>query len=486
MMLDTSLTLCLIEDGAAPRRGVLKMQNSNGVISMSFFPETEGRRPAPIPSCIFQLCDFTMIEVDASDRLILTLSGARLKTCFYFMCDNDVNTFLQYIAARVKLKPNDMNPRFCMLEPLDISASFVSPFSVTTLPPQSSRKSLIPTPLTEPSETKTLSFDEYEALFDSDGRFADMSNFPGFFYNKDIELTILCDLLPMLLKPKYASMTRDERIEVRKRKRSKYTEVKMQWSTISRSQWHNHVQLRQLVSHLESRLEEESAVYEGFPHPRCVQRVGFNVLLTFFFWNWDASEFADSLVGFICPCLEAFVKDATDTSVITPRGETVDINEAEADIFWCFSIFYDRHLEDLVRPSNQPYLTRLFLAAGDILSESFPNVLQILTPKHAKSLDFLRDDCARWFANCFSPPEVRRLWISVWAFPSAFQFFQCFIVSMLVLLMPSLSEMNPLNTEEFVRRFQVIKHGMDLNTLLNGTRRLLAELTKRNGIESEA
>jgi hypothetical protein len=122
-----------------------------------------------------------------------------------------------------------------------------------------------------------------------------------------------------------------------------------------------------------------------------------------------------------------------------------------------------------VRPSGQPLLRPLFIAVGDFLADGFPDLLQLLQQKHAFSLDFLGEDCACWFASCFGAADVRRLWVSILAFSSFVDFFQCFIISLLYSLTPRIVEMNPMNTDDFVRKFHELKKNVSLTLLLKNT-----------------
>ena len=143
---DTNINLCLITDNGETKKGLLKMQHNNGNVSLSFYPElaqdtpkqkSQVKRIAQIPEKVFQLSDFTMIEMDSKDHLIITLSGSRSHCILYFTRDHDIKHFLEYIAGKVRLKSSDCNPNVYLLEPLDNSAAPVTPFVATSLPQSS-------------------------------------------------------------------------------------------------------------------------------------------------------------------------------------------------------------------------------------------------------------------------------------------------------------------------------------------------------------
>lgn len=509
---DTNINLCLINDIGDTRKGLLKMQHNNGNVSLSFYPELQtdppkqkcqSKRIAQIPDNVYQLSDFTMIEMDSKDHLIVTLSGSRSRCILYFTRDHDINHFLTYISNKVRLKNSDCNPNVYLLEPLDTAATPVTPYNATFLPQSSPHANKAPSRVSlqriqhkellfqTDEAVKQMTKEEYRDLFDSEGRIKNMETFPSIFYNKEVDLAVAGDLWKLLLNPGDATKTASERKQTDIKNRELYKQVKRQWQVTTPRQWINYPLFRNLVQSLEDDLDHNENLFKEFKRPDCVKRIAFNILLTLAAWNWDGAAYAENsndpipglLITFLSPFLDSFIKDADCKTVTTHEGEVVDIEEAEADIFWCFEQFYEyNQLCDLVRPSSQPLLKKLFIAIGFILEENFPDLLQLLYQKHALSLDFLRDDVSKWFTTCFQKEDVRRLWVSILSFTSSFQFFQCFIVSLLFSLAPQFVEMNPLNGEEFIRRFHNLKKGVNMNLLLLNAQKLMEILNKKKSL----
>jgi hypothetical protein len=485
---DASIRLCLSDDKKKDQQGLLKMQHNNGNVSLSFYPEvllevgartrTQERRIAQIPDNVFQLSDFTMVEMDPADRLIVSLRGARSSCQLYFKRENDVTQFLDYIGQKVCLKHSDCNPCVFLLESLDASGSSVAPFLATVLPKPA--KTAVRVSLAK-MQTHGLAFEtdapvrriteaEYRALFEPDGRIRPGAGFPGIFFNVGVDHAFSGELWKLLLAPEDAALPAVERGARDDGARRVYVAVKRQWQATTRRQWANHQDLRALVALLERDLKAHAELFAAFANPRSVMKIAFNVFLTLSIYNWDGAAYVEGLVTFLAPFLAAFVGDADGDCVTKPNGEVVPAEEAEADIFSCFSKFYEHNqLGDLVRPSKHPFLKQLFMAVGALLEQHFPELLQLLYQKHAYSLDFLRDDCSKWFTTCFQADDIRRLWMSILSFSSAYQFFQCFTVSLLFSLAPQFLEINPLNCEEFVRRFHTLKKRVQLNLLLVNT-----------------
>lgn len=490
---DTSFRLRFTIDNSDKKdvSGELKMQHNNGNVSLSFYPEVvvdvgtkvsqATRKIAQIPDHVFQLSDFTMIKTDVKDTLRVSLSGSRSHCSVYFTADRDRVNFFTYISQKVCLKHSDCNPCVFLLESLDSESSGVAPFMTTALPQPGKRERISLSNIEThglvfktDSNVKRISAEEYRAMFDAEGRITPDAGFPRIFFNAYVDPAVSGELWGLLLNNEDAQLTAAERQENNLKKRETYTMVKKQWQSTTRRQWNNHPELRKLVNLLERDLKAHAALFSEFGNPKAVMKIAFNIFLTLSIYNWDGACYVEGLVTFLVPFLNSFVKDADETTATKPDGETVPVEEVEADLFSCFSSFYEqRELGDLVQRSNQSFLKKLFMAIGDILAGQFPELLQILYQKHAFSLDFLRNDCSKWFTTCFESEDVRRLWMSVRSFPSVYQFFQCFIVSMLFSLIPAFMEMNPLNSEEFVRRFHKLKKNLDLNLLLVNAEKIL-------------
>jgi hypothetical protein len=200
------------------------------------------------------------------------------------------------------------------------------------------------------------------------------------------------------------------------------------------------------VSVLEWDLKSHRELLAIFPHSKNVMKITVNVSLTLSVFTCDGFASVEGLVTFLAPFLTSFVIDADGHVATHPNGEPALAEEVEVDIFVCFSSFYDHNqLGGLVRPSRHPFLKELFLAVGSRLDQHFPDSQQLLYQKHAYSLDFLSDDCSKWFTPCFEPDAIKSLWISILSLTIACQFFQCFPSSMLFSLAPLFLEINPLN-----------------------------------------
>ena len=488
MSQDTSISLALITEAGEEKKGVVKIQQNNGNMTLSFYPELESitqnralpKRIAQIADYICQVCDFRTITLDPDDRLRLTLVGCRSRCAFKFAKDEDVTTFIGCVSRRARLKTSDCNPLVYLFEPLDS----VDPGHSTALPQSSTHANRAPgkesiqkvqqrgVRFESGEPVAVMTADAYRELFDAEGRVKESSGFPDVFYNKEIDFAVMGDVWKLLLTPENARKTAEERAEEDAKNRKKYEGVKRQWKITTPRQWKNDSELRGLVKSLETDLQQHKELFQDFTSPGYAQRIAFNVLMTLSRWDWDGAAYAEGMVTFLLPFLNSFVKDVDAEKVTRHDGSVVDVEVAESEIFWCFvKFFIHNRLCDLVRSGSQPLVKELFISIGYLLEDNFPEMLQLLSQKHAFSLDFLSSDCSRWFTTCFSGSDIRRLWASILTFPSSFQFLQCFVISLLFSLTPSLVEMNPRTNEQFVEQFTALKAKIDLNLiLLNATK----------------
>ena len=182
---DASFNLNFMSEGEDFVPGSLKMQHNNGNVSLAFYPEipadtATGRksRIAQIPDHVYQLSDFTMIEMNPENRIEVKLTGSRAKCTLNFTNDRDTTKLFEYIEQKVHLKNSECNPCIFLLESLDSSVETVSPFMATRLQKPKEIQAKMPTSLTLQSLQKnglsftvtepiqTISKEFYLSLFD--------------------------------------------------------------------------------------------------------------------------------------------------------------------------------------------------------------------------------------------------------------------------------------------------------------------------------
>ncbi|KAH0790770.1 TBC1 domain family member 15 [Histomonas meleagridis] len=485
--LDSTINVSLAPDGTEETPGVLKLQFTNGNVSVSFYPEQlisvgneEKRKIAQIPDFVYHLSDFCLIEVDSNNDLLISLRGSNADCRFHFNNSHDVSTFFDSICQKARLEHSRFNPNVLLIDSLETSQ--IISYMVPILPRVPPRQSVILLSdlqsqnliFTSQSEISQFTKDDFSLLFDSDGRITN-SEFPSMLYNRDIDCTLLPQLWKFLLFDGYASMTTAERIQYDADKRSLYKTVKKQWQTTTKNQWRHNPDLRSIVRLLERDLHSYSSLFESFPNPQIVQRISFNILLTLSFYNWDNASYVEGLITLLSTFIITYIKEANEEHVVTLNDEILSLENVEADIFTVFNLFYEKNnFSNLIRPSKQPLLKQMFKEVGDILKQDFIVLLQLFNQKHVYSIEFMREDCEKLFSTCFvDKNDLTRLWVSVLASGDSREFMKCFIVAMMYSLAPKLLEMHPLNNEEFTRRYMKVKKEMDLGVLLHNTKELM-------------
>lgn len=538
---DTNLRIQIIVDDNTSQQGLIKLQTQNGNIVLSFYPEIEtnpnnprAKRISQVPDYVFHLCDYTMLRINPNDKLSFTLESPRSIVLFIFSNEQDVIYLLRFITTHVKILQTDINPYIYLFLPYDVYSDssvldncsekaleskkddekidFINengnsiqsnrayfedlitdhPFSSTILPPLKPhacysilKTSHFPDLLFiddfKDSQIESHSFtnEDFEKLFDEEGKLSS-NEFPFILYNKQIEKKLLSEVLEYLLFPSFATMTPLERKEYKKQNLESFLQCKKIWKSTSLSQWKYFTELRLLVQNIEDDLDRHESLFAAFEHPKCVQKIAFEILLTLSYWKWDTDLYVNGLVTFLLPILNSFIKDALIDFAITYKDEKVSIDEIESEIFWCFSNFYDQNnLNDSIHTEKQPILRSLFNSAGDTLNSEFPDIRSILDQKHAFSLDFMINDFRLWFTNCFQNiDDVQRLWISCLSFSDTYQFFQYFLIAIIYSLAPNISQFCVLSSKEFEVEFHKLKtQKFNLNLFLHNTLVLKKNIT---------
>ena len=488
---DITLSISSPCDNGAIQPGQLKGLHNSGNVTLSFFRELpETKKYSQFPEWVHPLGEFTMIQNDPKNSLHMTVSGSRTTIHLYFGNDVDFSIFQKYLGSKVRLRMSVCNPLVYILEPPDENITSIPPYSGTILPQpfgHSTRPKRISLQMLQKkglvfkteSDVSKLTSSDFKELFDEDGKVKDVVAFSKALYNKDIDRSLLGEIFQLLTLPDFTEKTRDQRDEFIKEKREIYKKVKLQWQLVTFNQWKNYPELREVVDLLESDLIENEAVFSHFEHPNNVQTVAFNVLLTLSIWNHDEALYSKDMFTYVLPFINSFIQDAPDENTISlHNNEQVDTETVEADIFWCFTYFFDNNkISEILSTSNMPKMNQLFSQTGIILEKYLPELLQLLYQKHAHSLDFILHDCCKWFTTCFQTYDIVRLWITTLSFTfttNILDFNKFFISSLLYSLAPLFIEMNPLNSEDFINRFDLIKkEGIDLNLVLVNSEKLM-------------
>lgn len=507
---DAIIHLVYIDRSNHQTKGILKMQHNNGNVSLSFFPETQNqqnqRKNAQIPNLIFQLGDFTMIEINPDNPNVISLAGTRNKCTLNFDSENDSNKFFDYINQKLHLRHSCSNANVYILENLDPSTNPPSKFMPTILPKPQQASNISPTQVIlknlvksgfifsdqkDPPQPQTFTADDFKTYLDENGAVKDIEDLNKHLFNATVDLSIQGSIWKLYLfkkdKPAYL-LDKAARDEIEAEYHNVYSLVKSQWRTITQRQWDNDTELQKLVLLIESDIKKNSSLFSSFTNPQSIMKFAFNILLTVSIYNNDEASYIPKMVQFLVPFLSSFILDAHyggEETATMVTNEVIPIDKAEADVFWCFYNFYiDNEIFKLMPNSKLCNLKSLFVEAGKLISGQFQPLLQLLYQKYVTSLDFLTEDLIWWFSDIFNVEELKRLWLSILVDGPWNTFYQCFICSILYSITPQLGQMYPLQTEDFLIRFDEIKKHFDLNILLSNTKALYEIIKPKKPVET--
>jgi hypothetical protein len=214
------------------------------------------------------------------------------------------------------------------------------------------------------------------------------------------------------------------------------------------------------LADLESEIKSGAQKFERFRSPQKVKSIVFEILLTYSIYNWDGTRSLDGMIDLLLPFVDAYIGQ---------YGE--DDEKCAAEVFGVFSVFYETNNFAKIKSARSELLPPHLC---ELVESIFAELLQILAQKHITSFDFLARDCSRWFVDVFQGDEVKVLWISIMAFGNREEFFESFLIALLLLLMPELNRIIPLSSQEFIDRFNEVKVRVDLRTLLVNTKEIHA------------
>jgi hypothetical protein len=141
--------------------------------------------------------------------------------------------------------------------------------------------------------------------------------------------------------------------------------------------------------------------------------------------------------------------------------------KCENAVFDAFAAFFEANdFGELKKPQRQPFIRPLLMKVGTDLEQTFPELLRVLLQKYVFSLDFLRIDLSRWFVDVFGIDDVKVLWLSVLTFNNVPEFFECFVIALLFMVVTETSRLSALTFEEFIEQFNEVKPKCNIRSLL--------------------
>jgi hypothetical protein len=232
-----------------------------------------------------------------------------------------------------------------------------------------------------------------------------------------------------------------------------YDQAKLQWTLMTKSQWHFSPGLKDTVHELEAEIESSSEVFDRFPSPQEARQCAFNVLFSFHVVG-GFTDFGESRVKSLIPLLKLYgVSPSKEPEIFRNYG--------------AIRCFFAQFLS--LKDSTFP-LSDVFQGLGDFLVKTNRSVIDFYATKFVDNLDFLIAECASLFVDCFD--DVDRLWRAFLVSEDPPDFYVHFLAAFLVLMAPKLEPAYVASYGDFCAQFQVWKREIPLLHVLDVARRL--------------
>lgn len=415
------------------------------------------------PKVKFGMNDIHQMRQDNDDVLthsILVRNSNIYK--FSFDNDKDIRVFFNYVTSKANVLYHPANKTYVFGCHGDNSP--INIFQDTNLPNlkdesispslESNYKGLIKK---NSFTAEVLNEKDYDDLFDESGRPKDINSLREKIYNVDVDKKVARKMWFLLINEDLIKCTESERESYFLSKRETYVSVKKLWKLTTKRQWEYCSELRRNVTEIEKFILNNSKNFEHFKRPSLIQKLAFNIVLTATFYDADNADTIIKCTGFVYPLILSFVCDACEESVSLHDGQTLSWDECESDIFWCFYTI----LENNIISVGPEYYTKILQSTGGLLEKYFKEILHyLLNRKSMKTINFIKDDLCSWFTNCFYGNDIVKLFVSIFSFPSSFQFYQCFIVSLLYYFLGNII---------FPDNYNTLKFDMNIDTLLRNS-----------------
>jgi hypothetical protein len=435
-------------------RGVLKLQNNNGNTILGFYRDVNQtaarvpparRQTSQTPEFSYFLCQFSVLEIDPQNRLFITLSSPATSVSFSCNSQEDVKKLTDYLSQKVGIRHSTLNPAIFRLESLDLGES---PFVATLLPMTPRRQ-----------ERATLA--PFEKLMDNSGLTPVVVGKENVdrveLFNAAIDGAALFEAYRRIV-PRPSGF--DENVQ------GTYADLKAQWSTVSRVQFRNNRELPKLMVAVEDEVKKAAPLFQKFKNPKEVQKIMFDLMVTYSLYNWDGAAYNPSLLGLLFPFVDAYVAQCGSSD-----------ENCGSEVFRLFTFFFEgNEFGELKKAQKQPSIRKLLTEVGEKLDKRYPQLLQLLVQKHVFTLDFLRDDVSTWFLNVFSTDGIHRLWISLLSYQASQEIFVSFLIAFLMFGLKEIDDYAPLCFDEFITMFNGVKSRLPLESVLGTAHKIFTAI----------
>jgi hypothetical protein len=370
------------------------------------------------------------------DKLNVTLSSPSHRCRFEISSEASLPKWFEYLGQRVRIIRSTLNPSLYELHGL---SNDDPTFFATSLPKLNetvgiaslSKYDRFIHPESQPRLTVTK-----ESLTREN------------CYNSVIPSSLIFDAFSLLLPPPTELPP--------------YLGWKSQWADLSRAQFLNAPLAQKLLSHVQSEILRRPQKFEKYSDKTVVQKVLFDLAVTYTISNWDATVDSADLIDLLLPFVDAHIEQYREGN-----------SECEVQVFSVFSVFFEKNgFGDLKQGANPVFVPAFLNQVGQTIQSKFPDLLQVLEERQVYTLDFLAGDLSRWFLDVFEAADLKTLWISALVSQTASAFFEPFVIALLLAALDEMSNLLPLTFDEFVGQFERAKGKLQLGTLLASAKQI--------------
>jgi hypothetical protein len=443
---DQVVEIVYLDSEGTKQERSMQFKNQSGstqIVFFSFVPSQVCRRFRPTvqwPDMIFWLSEFTMLR--RKGRFGFSLISLNRK--FDFECYNAefVTILNKYIGQKLKFVKSSVDGATYEIQRMEGSTTSAG-FFQTTLPNVSEKSKCLS--VSRPGVLTNF----WEEIERSPLPSSNPFSVPELTKNRTFSM----------FKESLVNFTVDDVL---------FDDIEHQCSSMMADQVSRNIDLQVLVKEIEKGIASSHLFFEKFNDPSTMKEHVFKLLVYISIYNWDGASYQDYVFSLLIPFLEAYIDENGEKDMRLP------------EIFEVFLRFYQNFgFSDARKLEKRDFIGPVFDKIAGLLESKFPQVLEMMAQKYLFSLEFLRQDCSVWFSNVFKGDGLKLLLISIVKFKDVEEFFESFLIAILINILQELCEVVIFNSDELVMEYEEMRKDFDARKLLNDMTKIKAWIEKQ-------
>ncbi|CAF1424033.1 unnamed protein product [Adineta steineri] len=301
---------------------------------------------------------------------------------------------------------------------------------------------------------------EWQTFFDKDGRAIDVDKLKERIYRGGLESNILRrEVWKFLLNFYPWSSTREERIEILKKRKTEYFDMKVQWKSMNEQQKQRNASFRDRESLIDKDVARTDRTHEFYQDDNSVHlQILRDVLMTYNMYNFDLG----------------YVQGMND--LLSP---ILIVMEEEVDAFWCFVGLMSRMEKNF--HLDQAHIKSQLSNLHTLLQFIDAELANYLTENNSSNMYFF----FRWMLICFkrefSFDDVMYLWEVIWT-DYLCQNFDLLVCLAILLSQKTVIMESKFGCNEILKYFNDLSCNLDLDTCLLSAEKLYIQLATHRDI----